>query len=38
MRAVKELVEAKDPEIEKKIRAMVGYLGQHTHNFHVREN
>ena len=38
MRAIKELVEAKDPEIEKKIRAMGAHLGQHTRNFLVREN
>ena len=38
MRAIKELVESKDPELEKKVRAMGAYLGQHTHDFHVREN
>ncbi|XP_063724381.1 uncharacterized protein LOC134852033 [Symsagittifera roscoffensis] len=38
MRAIKELVESKDPELEKKVRAMDAYLGQHTHDFHVREN
>ena len=38
LRAVKELVEAKDLEIERKIRAMVAFLGQHTHDFHVSEN
>ena len=37
MRAIKELVLNKDPDIEKKVRAMGAYLGQHTHNFHVRE-
>ena len=38
MRAIKELVESKDPDLEKKVRAMGAYLGQHTHDFHVREN
>ena len=38
MRAIKELVESKDPELERKVRAMGAYLGQHTHDFHVREN
>ena len=38
MRAVKDLVEAKFPEIERKIRALVAYLGQHTRDFHIREN
>ena len=38
MRAIKELVESKDPELERKVRAMGAYLGQHTHDFHVRKN
>ena len=38
MRAIKELVESQDPELQKKVRAMGAYLGQHTHDFHVREN
>ena len=38
MRAVKELVQNKNPEIERKVRAMGANLGQHTHEFHVREN
>ena len=38
MRAVKDLVQDKDPDIEKKVRAIGAYLGQHTHDFHVREN
>ena len=38
MRTIKELVESKAPELERKVRAMGAYLGQHTHNFHVREN
>ena len=38
MRAIKELAESKDLELERKVRAMGAYLGQHTHNFHVREN
>ena len=38
MRAIKELVESKVPELEKKVRAMGAYLGQHTHDSHVREN
>ena len=38
MRAIKEWVESKDPELEKKVRAMSAYLGQHAHDFHVREN
>ena len=38
MRSIKELVESKDPELEKKVRAMGAYLGQHIHDFHVREN
>ena len=38
MRTIKELVESKEPELERKIKAMGAYLGQHTHDFHVREN
>ena len=38
MRVVEELVEAKDQEVERKIRAMGAYLRQVTDNFHVREN
>ena len=38
MRAIKEWVERKDPELEKKVRVMSAYLGQHAHDFHVREN
>ena len=38
MRAIKELLKSKDPELEKKVRAMGAYLGQHIHDFHVREN
>ena len=38
MRAIKEWVESKDPELEKKVRVMSAYLGQHAHDFHVREN
>ena len=38
MRVIKELVECKDTELERKVRAMGAYLGQHTHDFHVREN
>ena len=38
MRTIKELAESKDPELERKIRAMGAYLGQHTYDFHVREN
>ena len=38
MRVIKELVESKDPELERKVRAMGAYLGQHTHDFHVRKN
>ena len=30
VRAIKELVESKDPELERKVRAMGAYLGQHT--------
>ena len=37
MRAIKELVHTKDPEIARKVRAMGAYLGQHTHDFHVCE-
>ena len=35
MRAIKE---PKDPELEKKVRPMSAYLGQHAQDFHVREN
>ena len=38
MWAIKEWVEVKDPVLEKKVRAMSAYLGQHAHDFHVREN
>ena len=38
MRAIKEWVESKDPELEKKVRAMSAYLRQHAHDFHVQEN
>ena len=36
-RTIKELVKSKDPELERKVKAMGAYLGQHTHDFHVRE-
>ena len=38
MCTIKELVESKGPELERKVRAMGAYLGQHTHDFHVPEN
>ena len=38
MRAIKEFVEAKDPDFEQKLCALSAYLGQHTHVFHVRKN
>ena len=38
MRAIKELVEAVDSEKDQKKRPMGAYLGQHTKDFHVREN
>ena len=38
MRTINELVQSKDPELERKARAIGAYLGQHTHDFHVREN
>ena len=38
VRAIKELVESKDPELERKVRAIGAYLGQHTNDFHVRKN
>ena len=37
MRAIQELVESKDPELERKVRVMGAYL-ENTHDFHVREN
>ena len=38
LRAIKELIEAKDLEIERNIRTMGAYLGHYTHDFHVSEN
>ena len=38
MRTIKALVESKDPKLERMIRAMGAYLGQHTNDFHVHEN
>ena len=38
MKAIKELAEAKDPDLVRKFRALEAYLGQHTHDFYVKKN
>ena len=38
MRAIKEIVEANEPDLEQKVRAMGAYQGQHTQDVHAREN
>ena len=37
VKAIKELVEAKHPDLERKVRAMGAYLGHPTHDIHVKE-
>ena len=38
MKAIEDMVQAKDADLERKFRAIGAYLGQQMNDFHVREN